>query len=124
MEHLLAWLDDPVVKYLLALVGSFLLKRWPAFVNRAIIATGLIASLILSVLHALFPVAVANAQDSLAVVQHAVVSVPWWKWLATDVLMPVVLAWGTHTGVKNGVQWARGQAAVGGPAARPFQFLR
>lgn len=119
LQHVLAWLDNPAVKYALVLIGGFLLKRWPAFVNGAIPAVTAIASLLIALLHVIFPDAQAAAPalesalggamaqaDSVArAMTTAGGAIPWWQALFFNGILPWLIAVGTHSGVKNSGQW-------------------
>jgi hypothetical protein len=110
MDAVLGWLDNPAVKYFLLLIGGFALKKWPAFVNKAIPLALLVTSILIAALHSLFPdlVPAANAAVTSAV-RGGIPVLPWWKWFLMDVLMPVALAVGTQSSVKNTTQLAQGK---------------
>lgn len=104
------WVSDPTGKTILLFVGGLILKKWGAFVNKAIPAALLVVSIIVEVLKALFPLLVPAAHaaaDSLAVgAAVAVAAVPWWKTILLDVLVPTLLASGAQSQMKNTRQWA------------------
>lgn len=52
---LFSFLDNPFVKVLLVGISTFLLRKWPKFVNEAAPAWTLIASMVITVIHSLFP---------------------------------------------------------------------
>lgn len=113
MEHLFAWLDDPLVKYLLLMAGGYALKRWPVFFNKAIpLATG-IASLVIAILNTAFPTPDPTIMPALfqTVGWDGVVAAagtPWWKSLLLDAVLPWLLAVGTHSAAKNTAELAKG----------------
>jgi len=120
VDHLIAWLDNPAVKYVLIIVGGWLLKRWPQFINGAIpIVTG-VAALLVSILRLMFPEtqqaveavgsligpAVAHADTVLRVVSDQTTPhLPWWQSLFFNAILPWLIAIGTHSAGKNTGQW-------------------
>lgn len=55
LAQILAFLDNAIVKTGLVIIGTFLLRRWPRFVNEAApLVTG-VFSIILTILHGLAP---------------------------------------------------------------------
>lgn len=107
MQQVLDWLNDPTIKTVLMFFGGLVLKKWSGFVNKFIPVALLGISILLAALKALFPMLVPDAEA--ATVTAAVVSVPWWKWLLVDVLVPVLLAVGAHSSVKNTTQGIQGR---------------
>ena len=112
MQQVLDWLNDPAIKSVLLLVGGFILKKWPKFVNQFIPLALLTASIILGVVKALWELMVpaAHALDSLVTNFAPTVAAvpaphqPWWMFVINVILVPVLLAVGAHSTGKNTIQ--------------------
>lgn len=104
MESVLAWLNEPLNKTVLMFLGGLILKKWPAFVNKAIPLVLLAVSILLAALKSLWPVLVPDAHAATMV---AAVSGggAMWKNFLTDALVPVVFSVGTHSAAKNTREW-------------------
>ena len=107
MQAFVDFVNNPMVKTLLLLVGGVALKKWPAFVTKFVPLALLVVSGILSALQALFPALVPAAHACIA--QAVTIPLPtphqpWWQYLLTSVLMPVLLAVGAHSTTKNTIQ--------------------
>jgi len=103
-------LNNPMVRAALLWAVGYALKKWPDFVNKAIPLALTICSVGVSVLQfvATLFVGVAHAQGAVTIPlpqPHQ----PWWQYLLTSVLLPVVLAVGAHSTVKNTVQLGKGK---------------
>ncbi len=113
LTQAIAWLNDVGVKALLLFVGSGLLKRWPAFVNKAVPFAQVTSSLVLSLLAALFP---ATSGGPTAIVFASFGGTPlytpaaWYSQagsIVANTLIPVAFAIATHSGTKNTAQWVK-----------------
>jgi hypothetical protein len=100
----LDWANSPVGKTVLLFVGGVALKRWPTFINKAIPVTLLVASSLLSILHAAFPSLTPIASTTLMVTSAPASS--WWSTFITTAILPTVAAVGLHSGPKNTLEWA------------------
>lgn len=128
LRQWLAWLNDGSVKYGLLILGGFLLKRWPAFVNKAIAISLAFVSALLALGHALFPTVVpAGTVPSEFVAasfmgQHVVVAsstgsqVASWAW---NTFFPLAAAIATQSGVKNTIEWLRLGVGLFWPGGKP-----
>lgn len=106
---ILGYVDNPVAKYILTLVGGFILKANPDFPNRFIpILTG-VCGLVITLAHGMFPTA-APLPAANAVALASVVAVPASIFstigisLLHDWLIPWLGAIGTHSAAKNTLQ--------------------
>lgn len=113
MDAILDWLNNPLNKTVLLFVGGLILKRWPAFVNKAIPIALAVTSALLSALASMFPAIVPTAHaaggalaDTVATsTQASAAGAPVIGWLA-GVFVPVLAAIGTHSGGRALAQWA------------------
>lgn len=129
MEHfvascagLVAFLDNPLLKMAGVFVGTFLLRRWPKFVNEAVPAWTGIASVATAVLHWASIQAVPDAQPHALLgigtflLAAAHVAAPWWQSLLGAVLQNGILPWllgfGGQRATSQTMTWAQGNAAV------------
>lgn len=110
--RVLELLNDATVKTALLFVGGFILKKWPAFVNKAIPVVLAIASGLVSLLAAMFPAAAGGTTPALyvasAFVPAGVVQTLGHVWASPVVsaLVPLWLASGLQSTAKNTRQWA------------------
>lgn len=112
MDQVLSWLNDPINKTVLMFLGGLILKKWGAFVNRAIPVALLAVSTLLAVLKALFPTLVPDAQAATSAVNAAVGVSSTWHFILTTVIAPVLVAVGLHSTSKNTKQWVEFGAKV------------
>jgi hypothetical protein len=100
MEVVLGFLARPEIRYIMTMVGGFLMKSNPAFFNKAIPAATLGLNIVVVTLASLFGVEVAQASAG----SFFAAAFP----TLLDVLVPWVGGHGTHNIVKNGVvEWKK-----------------
>lgn len=123
------FLNDTLVKTILAILGGLILKRWAPLVNKSIPLVLLVLSAIVSTLKVLFPALPPDASSaaftlaSFAGYGFRVASNPATRsasWLWTT-LAPVAFAIATHSGLKNTWQWREVGAGLFWPGGRPRQ---
>lgn len=114
MEQFFEFLNGPLMKTLLMLVFGFALKRWGAFLNKAIPLALVALSGALTFVQYL--ASLLTPETAHAFVAQASVTIPlptphqpWWHYLLVSVLLPVVAAIGVHSGTKNTKQLVVGK---------------
>jgi len=120
--------NDALPKTILLMIGAGILKKWPAFVNKAIPMTSTALSALITVLAAMFPApvpAAAPASFMAASFAGAPIYLPAasaaahagsWIW---NTLVPVGFSIAMHSGAKNTVEWLRMGLQLFWPAGRP-----
>jgi len=127
LQGILSFTNDTFVKTLLLMFGGLMLKRWPAFVNKAIPTTKLMISAALAILAALFPTQAATAVPASFVFStfagaplYATAS--WTSHLGSVVsntLVPLAFAIAAHSGPKNTGEWIKLGVGFFWPGGRP-----
>lgn len=112
LAGIFALLNDPVLKPILLVLGGFILKRWEPFVNKAIPVVLAVCSAVVSLIGALFPAA-AGTKTAGFVLAMAVAPAGFvdtlshvWASPIVSALVPLWLASGMQSTVKNTRQWA------------------
>jgi hypothetical protein len=108
MDSIRDLLQNVAVRTLLLMVGAAVLKKWPAFVNKAIPIALLVANSFYEGLTAMFPALVPAAHaaaDALATAGSGHHGLAFGKFFFNAVV-PVVLAVGAHSASKNTREWA------------------
>ena len=106
VQKVLDFLNQPMVKTALLLVGGLVLKQWPQVVNKTIPLTVQILSALIQTLHVAFPEAApvqpaAYIAAALSPATGGLVS-----WLVGS-LVPAFLAVGMQSSVKNTAEWSK-----------------
>lgn len=104
MDAILSFVNQPQVQFALTLAGGWILKRWPAFNNKAIPLATLSMNLAISLLGPMFGVVPAHAEVAGVVTASGAPTLN----PLFDALITWVAATGTHGGFKNLWQWVRG----------------
>lgn len=102
--------NNPATKTGLLLVGGFVLKLWPQYVNKSIPIALTVLSTLLQVVHTAFP-------DTAAVQPAAYVAAAFstssgWGAFLFGTLAPVLFAVGINSGQKNLAEWSKVGFAV------------
>ena len=102
----LAWLNSPTSKTVLLLVGGVVLKKWGAFVNKAVPFALLVLSGLTQTLHTMFPDVSGPIQPAAYAVAAFSTRSGWGGFLFGSVV-PVLMAVGIHSKSKNLSEWAK-----------------
>ena len=111
IQAALNWVNDPVHKTVLAMIGGWILNRWPAFINKAIPAVVTAGSILLGVGQLAFAatgafdahpanfIAAVAAEAGKPSVGSAILDA------VVGTILPVWVATGHYSWGKNLVQW-------------------
>jgi hypothetical protein len=113
LAQLPTFVNDALPKTVLLIIGAAILKKWPAFVNKAIPVASLIASALISTFGVMFPPAVPEVTPTsmvaasfagvpLIVAASKIAATGSWLW---NTLAPLAFAVAMHSGGKNTRQW-------------------
>ena len=113
IQSALNWVNDPTHKTIIAMVGNFILNRWPSFVNKAIPAVSMFVSIGLGaaqLLAAVIGAGFGGVQGaSFIAVVAAEAGKPSTLSLVLDAIagtaIPIVVSVGAHSWLKNFLQW-------------------
>ena len=117
MQAILEFLNQPIVKMLFVMAGTFILRKWPRFVNEAVpFWTGLY-SVGTTGLGMLFPghvptVIGAHAASFAGFVVASAGHGSWWQSLLFDGIFPWLLGYGGQRAGDHTIAWATGGATV------------
>lgn len=107
LQKVVDFLNSPTAKTALLLVGGFVMRAAPNFVNKAIPVALLVLSTLAQAIGAAFPApAVQPAMFTVADYVVAASGGGWGGFIMGSVL-PALLAVGINSGQKNLVEWAR-----------------
>src|SRR5258706_2718602 len=115
--NLIALLDNPYVKAGMVALGTFLVRRWPKFVNEAAPIWTLISSVVLTILHTLFPASTRLGDQPSMLFGHSDMVLTgifssggfFWAFLR-DALLPWLVGFGAQRAGDQTVVWAAGKS--------------
>jgi hypothetical protein len=112
---LFAFLDNPIIKFVLVAIGTFLLRKWPTFVNEAVPFWTLISSVVLSVLHAVVPQTGSLEAASITFGHSDMVMTGVFSGggflaqLINDAILPWLAGYGAQRAGDHGKVWVKGR---------------
>lgn len=114
LQQFLDFLNNPVFKGIAVFAGTYVLRRWPRFVNEAVpIWTGL-ASVVTTLLGMLFPGTELHSslhQSPLMLVAGGG-GIPWWHSLLFNAILPWLVGFGGQRATSQTATWAQGNSEV------------